>query len=203
LLLHRTKNASTFAHEYIKKAAPQIEAAHRRALEAPPSPRLHASGAQLDTRPRERRAELNSWDIFTHVTHMRPTFVPRRVFYGACMFLAHVFFTWFTYRDISPTVVTPILVTTFYPTLLAIATRAMNRPHVRPAARYVFEFLLAFDLYMLATSVLIFIFTTKEAYRLVGCFCCGLCRWIEPEKQDNFRNAPHCSNYKHATCFYA
>ncbi len=167
--MQKTTNPATFAHEYIKKAAPQIEAAHRRVLvnPNPPSPRLSFTGAQLDTRPRERRAELNSLDIFTHVTHMRPTFVPRRVFYGACMFIAHIFFTWITYRDTSPTIVTPILVTTLYPALLAIYTRVMNRPHVRPAARYVFEFLLAFDLYMLATSVLIFGFTIREGHRLV------------------------------------
>lgn len=112
-----------------------------------------------------RKAELNSWDI---ITSMRPAFVPRRVFYGSMVFITHVFLTVFTYRDTPPSVIAPILVTILYPAALAIFTRVMTA-RTRPAARYVFEFLLAFDLFQLLTSCVIFCLVVREAMRLVRC----------------------------------
>ena len=106
------------------------------------------------------RAELGHWDI----VDMRPPFILRRILFGVALFCAYSYFVFFQYTDSSPSIIVPLLVTFLFPVILLLAIRVM---HSRPAeARFVFELLLAFDLYQLATSVFVLVLILCEAQNL-------------------------------------
>jgi len=153
LLLHRAPSVADFHSHYLEKAKPQIAA-----MEAEARKKLALLG---DSRTSERRAELGHWDIIA----MRPAFVPRRVIYGFVIFLLIIGTGIMLYRDEPPSLLLPVLVTCLYPIAIMVASRIMME-RIQPAEKYVFEFLLVFDLYQTISSSFIFILVLLESNRL-------------------------------------
>jgi len=109
----------------------------------------------------DRRLQLGQLDIFLH----RPAFVHRRMFYGLT---AVVLYAGCVVRsveiDTPPSIAVPIVASFAYPSVLWMLSRAMQ--HRMPTQQYVFELLLAFDLYQLICETFIFVGFCVEAQRL-------------------------------------
>lgn len=113
-----------------------------------------------DRRTSEQRAELSHWDL----VNMRGDLVSRRILYGVVAMFAYGCFFYLTYHDEPASALVPLVVTLGYPIVLHLTARVMRDR--APPSSYVFELLLAFDLFQVVTSAIIFPLVILEASRL-------------------------------------
>jgi len=113
-----------------------------------------------DRRTSEQRAELGHWDLVT----VRPDLVFHRFLCGLAALATYGFMLYLSSNDEPASAVVPLLVTLGYPVVLQMTARVMRDR--APAEKYVFEMLLAFDLFQLVASAVIFVLVVLEAHRL-------------------------------------
>lgn len=110
----------------------------------------------------DRLSQLGQLDMFA----LRPAFVQRRIFIGLAFVVVYVYFiTERCYVDRPPAAGLLLGVTLGYPLLLYLVGHLMHK-RARPMQRYVFEVLLALDLYQLVTSAFIFFAVLRESWGL-------------------------------------
>ena len=142
ILLKLVPSRARFKDSFYSQAQPQMTALH--AMMKIKSPDFG------DKRTDERRDELSHWDMVAE----RPDIKTHRVGVAIVVFALLAAVVYPSYQDRNPSLLTPILVTILYPTLLFTVSRIMlDRP---PAGDYVFEFLLVFDVYQLVSSLIMF-----------------------------------------------
>eukprot|EP00291_Cryptomonas_curvata_P027549 CAMPEP_0172212726 /NCGR_PEP_ID=MMETSP1050-20130122/37193_1 /TAXON_ID=233186 /ORGANISM="Cryptomonas curvata, Strain CCAP979/52" /LENGTH=225 /DNA_ID=CAMNT_0012893471 /DNA_START=188 /DNA_END=862 /DNA_ORIENTATION=+ len=161
LLLQLTSTPTAeFVQDFYTRAKPQMNQLDRLKMTLKESSKNcvpTSTPGNAAPRPRSSRAELGHWDI----VDMRPPFILQRILFGVSIFCIYSYFVLFHHRDSPPSILLPLLVTLLYPPILLLAVR--NRP---AEARYVFELLLAFDLYQLATSAFVLVAILAEANHL-------------------------------------
>ena len=152
ILLQQARSRSNFMSEFYSEARPQIAA-----LEADIKRHMPASA---DTRTHQRREELSHWDM----VEARPPLKIPRILLALLLFACASAAVWTHSADVAPSILTPILVTVGYPLALFGASRVMEAR--QPAGDFVFEMLLVFDIYHLASSVMICLGVVREASAL-------------------------------------
>jgi len=152
ILLQRTASRARFRSQFYSQAQPQMAA-----LEA--MMRLKTP-ADADTRTDERREALSHWDIVA----TRPALRAERVLVSVLVFSLLAVAAGATYDDGNVSILAPVLVTLLYPIGLYFVSRFMHDR--QPAGGYVFELLLVFDVYHLASSLVMFAAVIVEAREL-------------------------------------
>jgi len=127
------------------------------------------SATQSSEGPRKRRnsgadhlAQLGQLDMFA----LRPELVRRRLVYQVIGLAGYTYLVIARYySDQPPSALALLAVTFMYPLMLYGFARLMHL-RARPLQRYVFEWLLVFDIYQLMSSVFIFLAVFHEASKL-------------------------------------
>lgn len=154
VLLRQThRNPESFGKDFLKQATARVAALKNPEKE-------DATENFTDKRMKEWRNEFSHWDF----ADLRPEFVGRRIVYGITLFSAYAYTVHSWYKDEPPSIITPIMATALYPLALYIVSSLAA--HYSPPERYVFELLLAFDVYQLFSSVFVFVAIIMEAYNL-------------------------------------
>mmetsp|Transcript_59367 Transcript_59367/g.173648 ORF Transcript_59367/g.173648 Transcript_59367/m.173648 type:complete len:711 (-) Transcript_59367:66-2198(-) len=160
LLLERVQSPEKFLESYQAQACTSGSVLNLRRQHS----QTEEEGMERTACPRQwqRLSQLGQIDLFS----LRPTVVKHRTICGFAIVVVYMYLVMIRYYYDSPPLVAPLLAfTIWYPLMLCFIARYMHQRE-RPVQQYVFELLLALDLYQLTTSLFIFVVALHEAYML-------------------------------------